>query len=245
MKTGKILFGVILFLFIINQTFVLAQYTDQPVSSLEVKEELDEIYGLDQTLCSGILYTSRVTGSVSGNPYWIDSEWKKGSVVIQNILFEDLLLKYDIESNDLVINTINLNNQPVKICLNKKLISEFTLDNHKFIKFPGKEINDNNYFCEALSEGKISLLQIKDKVLAVSNSSNSSDFTYKEYIKEYLLIDRQLIRFKGKRTLYKLFPEHKQNLKEFIFQNSLTPGRKNIQDRTKLVDYCNSLITKP
>lgn len=245
MKTEKLLSGIILFLFIINQTFVLAQETGQPVSSLEVKKELDKIFGLDQDLCSGIAYTNIVKGSVSGNPYWIDAEWKTGSVLIGNLLFEDLLLKYDIESNDLIINTINLNNQPLKICLNKKLISKFTLGNHQFIKFPGEKINDNNFFCEVLSEGKIIFLLIKDKTLSVSNSRNSSDFSYKEYRKSYLLLDGKLIKFKGKRTLYRLFPEHKQKLKKYISQNSLYPVSKNIQDRTMLVNYCNSLITKP
>jgi len=74
-------------------------------------------------------------------------------------------------------------------------------------------------------------LQIKDKVLSVSNFNNLSDFGYKGYIKSYLLTDRQLKKFKSKRTLYKLFSELKQKLREFIFPDSLTPGPENIQDK--------------
>ncbi len=244
MINGKKLPGIVVILFLINQTIVIAQQTYQPESSQDAKNELDYVFGLDQRLCSGIAYPGIASGSVSGHPFWINTEWKFGSVVIDGELFDNLLLMYDISSNQLVLNTVNLNNQAMHICLDKYSISEFTLNDRRFIKFPGEVINDNNYFCEVCADGKISYLLIIDKVLAVS-TGGSTDFKYKEYYANYLLIDDQLIRFKSRRMLYKLFPEHKQMLKKFISQNSLVPSAKNIEDRARLVNYCNSLITKP
>jgi hypothetical protein len=242
MRPGKIFSRIVLLFFLISHSVVMAQETNLPASSQDIKKDLDRIFGLDQDLCSGISYVGQATGSVAGHPYWIDSEWKTGSVIINNKLFENLLLKYDIAGNSLVLNTINLNGQAIHLCLNKYSISEFTMENRKFIRYPGDNISDNNYFCEVCFDGQIKYLLIKDKVLAVATGS-STDFKYKEYFSSYLIIDDQLIKFKSKRTLYKLFPDQKKKLRNFIFKNALTPGQKNIADRTRLIDYCNSLIT--
>lgn len=244
MIAGKKLPGMLVILFLLTQTIVIAQQTAQPESSQDAKNKLDQLFGLDQRLCSGVSYPGKLIGSVSGHPYWINSDWKDGSVVIEGELFDNLLLLYDVASNKLVLNTVNLNSQAINLCLNKHLISEFTLNDRRFIKFPGEDRDDNNYFCEVRADGKVSYLQIIDKVLAVA-TGGSTDFKYKEYFANYLLVDDQLIRFKSRRTLYNLFPEHKQKLKKFISQNSLAPSPKNIEDRARLVNYCNSLIPKP
>lgn len=242
MSPGKKLFGIVIVLILLSQYAVKAQQTNQAITSEEIKIGLDRIFGLDQRLVSGSSYPGSATGSISGHPYWIDSNWKDGSVLIDGVQYENLLLKYDISSNSLVLNTINLNSQAIQLSLNKNSVSEFTLDNRKFIRFQGKDHFSKHDFCEECVTGTLNYLQIRNKVLSVA-TGGSTDFKYKIYIADFLLLDNELIRFNSKRVLYKLFPEHKKEIKHFIFHNSLSPGRKNTDDRIRLIEYCNSLLS--
>lgn len=241
MNGGKKLYGIVVFLFLLSGTTILAQQTSQPVSSLYIKNQLDKIYGLDQRLISGKSYPGEVKGSIAGSPYWVDSEWKLGSVDINGVRFTNLLLKFDIVEDILVLNTSNLNKQTIQVCLNMNSISEFYLGEKKFIKFPVKDDSTKELFCQVCAEGKLSYLVTKSKTLAITSESATS-YKYNEQINNYLLYEGRLIKFKGKRTIYKLFPELKQDIRKFSYQNALTMPRKNIVNRAILVEYCNQLI---
>lgn len=235
------MYGIVVVLFLLSGTAVLAQQTSQAVSSLSVNHELDKIYGLDQRLVSGKSYPGEVKGSIVGHPYWVDSDWKLGSVDINGVRFTNLLLKFDIVDDILVLNTSSLNKQTIQVCLNINTISEFYLGEKKFIKFPVKDDSNKELFCQVCAEGKLSYLVTKSKTLAITSESSTS-YKYNEQINNYLLYEGRLIKFKGKRTIYKLFPELKQDIRKFSYQNALTMPRKNIVNRAILVEYCNLLI---
>ncbi len=241
MNGGKKLYGIVLVLFLLSGYAVSAQQTNQPVSSIYVYNELDKIYGLDQRLISGKSYPGEVKGSIVGHPYWVDSDWKLGSVDIDGVMFTNLLLKFDIVEDILVLNTSNLNKQTIQVCLNMNTISEFYLGEKKFIVFPMLDDSNKRVFCQVCAEGKLSYLVTKSKSMAITSESATS-YKYNEQINNYLLYEGRLIKFKGKRTIYKLFPELKQDIRKFSYQNALTLPRKNIINRAILIEYCNLLI---
>ena len=234
------MYGIVMLLFLLSGLSVPAQQTNQPVPSLYIKNELDKIYGLDQRLVSGKSYTGELQGSIIGHPYWIDSSWKTGSVTINGITFNNLLLRFDISEDILVLNTSNLNAQTIQVCLDMDAISEFSLGDNKFIAFPVQDDSGKAVFCQVCAEGKLSYLVTRNKKLSISSES-TTDYKYEEQVNNYLLYEGRLIKYKGKRTIYKLFPELKQEIRKFSYQNALTIPRKNIVNRAILVEYCNSL----
>ncbi|MDX2415263.1 MAG: hypothetical protein QNK33_08725 [Bacteroidales bacterium] len=242
MHKGKIIIlrAVVILILLFNGV-LNAQTNNQKISSIQAREVLDKIYGLDQRLVSGRSYAGEAIGSIIGHPYWIDSSWKIGNVTINGVLFPNLLLKFDISEYDLVLNTSNLNNQSKQLCLNKNAISEFFLGDRKFIRFPGNDSLSKVEFCEVCAEGRLSYLVTRSKSMILSGGS-STDFKYREYIGNYLLFEGSLIKYKNKKTLYKLFPELKNELRNFIYQNAITITRKNTVNRERLVEYCNLLI---
>ena len=225
-------------------TFLLySQEKDTPVSSDEIRIELDSNYGADQRLVSGKFYHDAPYGSINGHPFCINEEWKNGQVIMDGIVFDNLLLKYDIVSNELVLNTLNLSNNSLQISLKTGNISSFKLADKKFIVFPGMESENKPVFCEQVSSGKIDFLLLRIKEMRIA-SSGGSDFEYKEYYNNYLRKDGELIKFRGRRSLFKLFPEHRKELRNYISRQGLLLGRKNIDDRGLLVDYCNKLLSE-
>ncbi|MEZ5107053.1 MAG: hypothetical protein R2757_21285 [Draconibacterium sp.] len=244
-KHNKHFEGLKLILLLLSTLFpfgyLLSQNTGTPISSNIVKSELDKLYGVDQRLVSGDFYAGAPLGSVSGHPYFFDETWKEGSVTIEGIKYNNLLLKFDVASDMLVLKTYTLNNNTIQLCLKKEKISGFTMNEAKFIRFPDENKSKKIVFAQLCSEGNVDFLLVRNKVMTITNGGDS-DFIYKEYFQNYLRYKGQVIKFNNKKTLYKLFPEYKPALKKYLSQNNLSTSKKDTHNLTMLVDYCNSLL---
>ncbi len=232
-------------LFIILMLFcgsnrLYSQDIGNTISSSHFRSIIENTYGPDPRLVSGKLYRGARQGSVAGHPYYIDENWKTGYVIIDSLYFDSLLLKYDVLENKLVLNTSNISNSNVSLCLNINNISRFSIDGHNFIPFPPEKDRPDRRFSEAVVEGDLSHLILKRKVLGIDGTG--VDYSYKTHENQYLLFNNELIRFRSKRTFFKLFPAFKNELKKYIRQKNLILLRKNPENLKKLTEYCNTLL---
>lgn len=232
--------AILTLIFILSYTS-LSQGIDDRTSE-QVFGLLDPVFGVDQRLVSGSYYYGPSRGSISGNPYFIDETWKRGSVTIGNRTYADLDLKYDIEMNQIVLKFTNIDNAALQISLRSENINRFVMNNRLFIPFP--EINEEGLiqFCEVIIAGEISYYILKYKTLMLSRGG-TTDYIYQEYAKQFLQINNRLIPFKTRRIIYNLYPEHKQKLKSYLRSQGLIPGRNRINDRKAMVEYCNQLVS--
>ena len=212
------------------------------LSSEQVSEFFDQIYGVDQRLVSGSFYYGPQRGSIMGNAFFIDETWKKGSVSLDDITYENLDLKYDIIKNLVVLKFKSLNHSELQISLKNEEIDTFRMDNRIFVPLPVDSINNSNRFCELIVSGEINYFIQKRKVLQLSNGG-AYDFEYQEYIQQYIQIDDQLVPFKGWHMIYRLLPEIKQDLRKFIRSEGLIPGKNRIDERKIMIEHCNKLLS--
>lgn len=203
----------------------------------------DNIYGDDERLISGHIYLGPLRGSIRGHPYYFDESWKEGTIGIPDTTFSGLQLKYDIYVNRLILKHTAASKAVYQIGLNSGNIISAKVGNIKFIPLPGGNDSVNIPLAEVVSSGPMLYLVTKGKTLQVTSSSGSTDYEYKEYVKHYLFYNDALIPFKGKKTLYKTFPEMKRALKRFCRQNGLYLIRNRINERKRLIDYCNTILT--
>lgn len=203
---------------------------------------LDPVYGVDQRLISGSLYNGPRRGSITGYAYFIDEAWKKGSVTIGNLTYDNLDLKYDIEKNKIVLKFTNINSSVMQISLKKENIDNFVMNGRLFVPYPGTHEYDTAKFCEVVVSGEMNYLILKTKVLFPLNGG-TTDYIYIEYIKQFLLINNQLIPFKTRRSIYNLYPEHKQELRKYLRSQGIDPMKNRINDRKAMIKYCNQLIS--
>ena len=112
----------------------------------------------------------------------------------------------------------------------------------EFIPLP--QVNDSAevIFAERISQGPVDYLITRQKSVEVSGSSSFYDYVYKEYLKQYLSYRGELIQFRSRRTLYNLFPDHKKQIRDYARENGMVFIRRKINEKKKLVDYCNSLL---
>lgn len=203
---------------------------------------LDPVYGVDQRLVSGSFYYGPRRGSISGYAYFIDQAWKKGSVTIGNLTYDNLDLKYDIEKNMIVLKYSAINGSVMRISLKKENIDNFVMNGRLFVPYTWTHQYDTAKFCEVVASGEMNYLILKTKTLMLSNGG-LTDYIYREHIKQFLQINNQLIPFKTRRNIYHLYPEHKQELRRYLRSEGLDPRKNRISDREAMVKYCNQLIS--
>ncbi len=203
----------------------------------------DNVFGDDERLITGHYYHGPTLGPITGHPYYLDESWKIGTIEIDDVIFDGLQVKYDIYLNWLILNYTSTDNAVHQIGLNSGKINRIKMSNSEFIPLPGSRDSTGIPFAELISDGPVQYLVTKSKSLEIANNPGSSDYEYKEYIKQYLYYNGTLQSFRTKNTLYKTFPGMKSQLKRFARQNYLYFIRNRIDERKKLVDYCNSIVT--
>jgi len=240
MKRKPIYFLLTILLLTLSVSQLYSQAKEKTISSSQIHSIIEKVNGPDPRLVSGKLYRGARQGSVADHPYYIDENWKPGYVIIDSLLFDNLLLKYDILENKLVLNTVSFSNSPVLLCLNLQKTKRFVMDGRNFIPFPPEKDSPDPRFSESLVEDTLSFLILKRKVLKVEGGS--VDYSYETYEDPYLLFNDELLKFRSRRTLFRLFPVHKNELKKFIRQENLTFFRKRPENLRRLTEYCNTLL---
>ncbi len=211
--------------------------------SEQTRYHLDPVYGVDQRLVSGPLYNRILPGSVLGNPYFIDEEWKKGSVEFDDAVFENLNLRYDIEVNRIVLQFTNAHGSNMQIALENTAIKSMTVDGRRLVPFPGKFGTDTALFCEELAGGKLAYLVLRTKMMAVQTGTGNRGYYYREIVSQWLFSDSLLLPFRSKKNIFRLYPEHKQEIRQYLRSEKIYPSRWRMDDRAALVRYCNTILT--
>jgi len=235
--------GIFLVIMAITPELGYSQSEIKPMPSKEVFDHFDQLYKVDARLVSGDFYQTPFMNKLAGHPFFFDTDWKSGSVILDGIQYDSLQIRYDINSNQLILNTVAITNTYLQLVLKKDLISSFTMGKHKFRPYAEKQALTGVQFCEILAQGEIDFLIVKSKRLKVT-PGGSSDYVYQTSQMRTLQLNNELIPYRGRRTLYKLFPELKSQLRYFIKTKHLKYRRISLEDHVELINHCNSLLAK-
>jgi hypothetical protein len=210
----------------------------------------------DVTLTSEKYPEMRYLG-VSGNVYYnayqqirgsafLISDWTLGDVYFKNgINVKNVNLKIDLYSHQVIMYQDILKRI---VTLDKKEVTTFVLkDQGKERKFNlenitrSKSASTDGLYVEILTEGKIVFQKVyyKERIFL---TTPVKPFIY-EFVdgKEYRLKynSKDIIISLNKRTLYKLFPENKQELKQYI--RNLHLKLKKEEDFSKAISFISGL----
>jgi hypothetical protein len=221
----------------------LGQNAVKPISSADVFSYFDKPYRADSRLINGDFYNTPKLSATSGHPFYFSPEWKTGELLLEGDLFKNLKLRYDIESGQLILNTVDYIESALQIILKKDRIEYFIMDGNLFQPFPESHPVTGLQFCQVLEEGHIDFILVKSKNLKIT-TTGLTDFAYSENKETYLRINREVIPFKGRRSLFKLYPSLKPELKEYIDKKRMSLRRMSLIEQTELISFCNNLIDR-
>jgi hypothetical protein len=199
-------------------------------------------YGPDQVLVNGLYPEDYILDAI-GHPFFMDTIFHPGYVILHNQKFDNVFLLYNIFDQNIIVSQPGYESGPVQIIPPNKFISEFKINDKIFRKFCFDGIHED-YF-QVVYNGKIKCLYSFTKKRYISyNRSKYSTFTFsKDIRKSYLLIDQKLYEYKKSGSFLQYFPKNvKPGIKAYCEKEKLRFSKASDAEIRKLMEYCENEI---
>ncbi|MBN2520760.1 MAG: hypothetical protein JXB17_09670 [Bacteroidales bacterium] len=212
-----------------------------PETVYSYNSEFKKANGIDHNLINGYQYI-KLYLKANGHAFFDKDEFLPGKIIINNKLYNDVYLKYDILNQNVILlykNSFGGNNQ---IVLHNHAINQFELKNKIFVNLLFPEIG-NKYF-QVISNSTIKCYYLWYKEIRNTSWSIDSYYEYSDQRKKtYLLINGELLRYRGNISFIKLFPKKKQEyIKQYIKTNAIKLKKASDKTVNELIIYCENLI---
>jgi hypothetical protein len=193
------------------------------------------------------LYTGRVWINnyrrIDGDQFLFSNYFLPGTVSINGKTFKNLLIRYDIYSDEIMIPV----NREEIVQLNKEMIDSFsiTFENkvHRFITIPEDTLNGLNGFkgyFNVLYKQK-SALYIKHKCDISTDITEKSDGEFLQTHKMYFVRDKIAYPVTTKNDLYDVMKDKNLQIKKYTKDNKLKVSKKNPESFVPVIRFYDSL----
>lgn len=198
-------------------------------------------------LNNGIFYFNSFK-TLNTHQYYLINKYFQGSLIFDNQIYNDVNLKYDI-FNDAIIFKPYGESENFGIILIKEKVSQFTINNKKFINLSlttKESIPKIKGFYEENFKGTQFVFYVKhkkDRRDFIKNQIFYSDFeTYNEFL---IFIKGEYFEIKGKKDLRILFPDFKNEINTFYSENSKLSKDNKTEFYEKIIRFIDRLtLTK-
>lgn len=212
LKSMKLLIFLLLFL-IAHQGF------GQTGAQMEVYSKYKE--ATNASLYNGVAYTRYLPEGIYGgmHPFFIASGFKPGTLVYNGRSYNEVMLKYDILTDEVVILYLDTESE---VLLKKSEVEGFSIGNYNFINIPKAKNIPAGYY-EILKNGKTKVLCRYKKTYkpAVQDGNSLVNMIEENPPQYYIENNNEFHPVRNEKSLYKIFPDKKKELKNFIQTNAL------------------------
>ena len=154
--------------------------------------------------------------NIEGVAYFNSEAWQKGSVIYDNTLYENILMKYDLVQDQLIIIAYEKTGLP--IALFSPRIKEFSLPAFRFVYLDEKKNGSilPPGFYQLLLEGRITVFSRNIKVVSEKIEGLQLFRRFEEKNAFYILKDGQYYLIKTKKDLLTTLEEHKKEINSHL-----------------------------
>ncbi len=197
---------------------------NQDFSSKPVEPNQSDTLLDNQTLYNGRIWRN-LYYLVMEDQFLFSKEYLPGILTIRDKTFDNVLLKYDIFKDELLtpIDSGRI------LQLNKELIDSFSISfqskKYHFVKMKEDTLKSSKSFFNVLYKGKTELLLKFEKKIDKLAVEGKYDKFY-QINRLYIVSSEKLYPVSRKGDLFKIFPEDKTRLKDFIKKNKLRISEK-------------------
>ena len=206
----------------------------------EIYKVIDGVYGKDTRLYSGQKNVIERRCDF-GNPYLFTNGAVEGSVCLNGMVYNNLMLNYNIYDGKVMLEFTNTFGATGQILFLNKEVDWFKIDDCFFAKSGNEGIE--NKFVEIIGTREdIHFLFLYTKTYGFINNNSVTGFGYsKTLTKKYLVIDQRPIFFKGKNDFIKVLPENLKDAAKKFIKSQPVPFRE--FKKAIFIDLCNYLNT--
>jgi hypothetical protein len=210
----RILISLLFFLFLNNEgTFAFS-----PDRGTRPESVQDTIF-YRQLLYNGRIWRSRF-GQILGHEFFLTKKWIPGEVVINNIKFSNVMLRYDLFNDELLLMV----NPGTVIILSSEKVGSFTLKYETEVyRFTNYNYADSSLFRGygyLLYNDKTSIIikyNKQIKLLAVENRYD--EFYQKQQV--FILRNGQFNRIRSRKELLSLLADHRDEILKYMREKGL------------------------
>jgi hypothetical protein len=225
----------VLFLIICRGGFpevILAATTNSPVIQQNPSDK--------QILLNGRIWRNQYS-QVSGDQFFLENIFLKGSVTFNGRRFGNLDLKYDIYNDELILS---IETYPV-IIMNKEMVDSFSLvlGNRIFhiINAGNDTSNVLKGYANVLYDGPSSLYVKYIKKIQPLAVDGKNDLFYQDD-RIYIRKGTEMIQVEGKRKLLNLFEDKKKGIRDYLKRNRIKVRQKDPYTFIPVLEYYDSII---
>ncbi|MBI5010648.1 MAG: hypothetical protein HZB98_13590 [Bacteroidia bacterium] len=198
----------------------------------------DTIRG-DQLLYNGRLWRDLYV-AIKGDQFLYSNEFQPGNVKMNDRLFNNLKLRYDILNDEI----ITITEKGLVIQLNKEMVEGFTITNklrdYNFRHLFSDSLNTLNGYFYVMYEGKSSLfVKYYKEISKRGPGKNYEDFVQSDRI--YIIKDKILYHIRNKRDFNKVVSDKKHEIKVYVNGIGLKINRKDPDSFAWVLRYYDSL----
>ena len=215
---------------------------ETPIPIEQTYNEVQSMYGENQVFINGIHFDNIYLND-KGIPFFQSEDYQSGYLVLHNKKYTDLLLKYNIYNQKLVVKYPTLKGDPLVFMPPTDFISEFSLNGLVFRQYTFPESPAK--FFQVVFDGELKCLYEwhKDRDESTHNNTYMAYEFREAKHKSYLVIDNKLHNYISKASFMKLFPEeNKKNISSFMKENKINLRNSPDQKIAELIAYCVSIL---
>jgi len=231
-------------LFLLAQSLCAQQYYNDSAIVSGAADYAKQYYNLkrgnESAIYNGVMH-HYYPSVIEGTAYFSGDSWAKGTVLYDNIFYEDMLMRYDLVTDQLVI-LLN-ETSSISLSLFSPRVKEFSYSGLKFIyqyKINGMPSFEEGFYQE-LVRGRVSALCRTTKIIAETINGNELLKKFEEKKKYYLVKDNHTFYITKKKDLLSLFKDKKKTVQEYMKIKKLK-FRKNTE---KTITAVTELYNKP
>ncbi len=172
----------------------------------------------ESSIYSGTMHYG-YSSTIEGIPYFQSNDWQNGSLVYENVLYKNVLMRYDEVKGKLIV-TENPNGG-ISISLFSPRVSEFSFAGSRFVYFNKKNEKSSlaEGFYRQIVAGKITAYARTVKEIIEKIEGNTLLRKIEAKTKYYILKNGEYYSVTNKKNLLNILKEHKKEVQQQLSAN--------------------------
>jgi len=208
------------------------------VSSAYAKQFYFTKRGEESAIYTGIRHES-YSASIEGIAYFQSPDWQNGTVLYDQIFYENIWMKYDLYKDQLIVIPGNQSGMP--IALFSPRVSEFSFSGSNFIRIEkaDEKTSPAKGFYQQLTSGRITVLSKRFKLLTERIENRTVIQKFEERAKYFLLKDGIYYPVRNKKELMAVVKDKKKEIQQFLSNNKMKYRRQREKVIVAVAEFYN------
>jgi len=233
-------FSLILFLLLACNAVNSQVDGSQQLLFNQIYSAAEKEYGIHQELINGLLVEDK-NQDVRGHPYLLDYYSNTGSVIYRGKQYSNLSLRYDIYDQQVLLIYL-FDTVEYILHLQKEFITEFTIENKKFINEAFVVGEDAKFYQVIGKDYPIKVLYFWEKDLSNLYANNPDIKVFSSAQNEtFILFNSERLSFKGNSSFTRKFTsKRKTAIKEYFRKNKTKVKLASDYEMEQLIEFINT-----